>query len=528
MKPELFTHENEAFREAQKNEMQLREYQINTIEKLRNSIRNGNRRLILQASCGAGKTIMAAEIVSRALGKNKKIIFLVHFRQLAYQAMERFQDYGIGDEVSFIMAGEKTDHEKPVQIISVQTYGRRLQLDSLESNQWFKDADLVIYDECHASIAKTRKEIIDLYKDDAVILGLSASPCRADGRGLGEIYQDIVPCIGIKELTQQGYLVPARYFGAQELPDLEKIPTVAGDYNQKELGKRVNKKRLIGDILLNWTRIAGDRSTVIFATNVKHSLHIKEQFQRNDISIEHVDAHTPQEERDDIIRRWKDGDVQVVTNVGVFSEGADFPWCDCCVAARPTKSYARFIQIAGRPARPYPGKKDFIFIDHANLIPMHGFIEDPVTWSLDGRKIAWSKPKNQPKEKLPNPVKCRVCSQIFIDRKSCPVCNTELVRFGRKIEHTDHELKELKKKNRDYSWDEKVSVMQALVWHAEKKGYKPGWSAFAYKDFFGVMPNDPRVKYAEPVKPEGKAKNILKHILIRKSYAYRKRMNQNA
>ena len=238
--------------------MILRPYQLETIEAARNSLRAGNKRIIIQANCGAGKTIMAADIISSAIEKGNKVLFLVHFRQLAYQAMERFTDFGMGDEVGYIMAGEESNLDRRIQVASVQSYGRRLNFAGLAHNKWFSDADIVIYDECHASIAKTRKAILDLYKDK-IIIGLTASPCRGDQRGLGEVYEDIVTCSNIKELTDLGFLVPVRYFGAKHTPDLENIPTVAGDYNQKVLGERVDKKQLVGDIFVNWLRIAGDR-----------------------------------------------------------------------------------------------------------------------------------------------------------------------------------------------------------------------------------------------------------------------------
>ena len=225
--------------------MQLRPYQEQVIEKSRALIRSGRKRIIIQAATGSGKTIVAAAIVSASLEKGKKVLFLVHFRQLAYQAVERFTEFGLGDEVGLIMSGEDSFLSRPVQVAMVQTYSRRLQL---EDKRWFCDADLVIYDECHASIAKTRKAILELYKENTVILGLTATPCRADGRGLGEVYEDIVECISIENLTKEGHLVPVIYYGCKELPDLDNIPIVAGDYNKKVLGERVDKPKLIGDI----------------------------------------------------------------------------------------------------------------------------------------------------------------------------------------------------------------------------------------------------------------------------------------
>lgn len=503
--------------------MILRNHQSEIIEMARESIRNGNKSIVIHAPCGFGKTICAAAIIKSAIEKGKRVIFLVHFRQLAYQAMQRFEAFGLGDQCSYIMAGEETKHDKPIQIISVQTYGRRLKLDSLEMNRWFKEADLVFYDECHAAIAKTRKEILELYKDNAIILGLTASPCRSDSRGLGEVFDDIVSNCDIGTLTKKNFLVPVRYFGATHLPDLNNIPEIANEFNQKELGKRVNKKKLVGDILENWLKIAPDRSTVIFATNVKHSLHIKELFSSHGINIAHIDARTPSDERYDILKRFESGDIQVITNCAVFSEGADFAWCSTIVLAKPVKSYGRYIQMAGRGLRIHPGKEDCIIIDHSGCVQLHGFLDEPMEWSLEGKELAWQKPKR--KDPVAKPVKCRVCHQIFIGVKKCNVCGTELKTFGRKVETVDAELKELKgkkKNNRNMSYEDKALVYGAFLYHAEIKGYSRGWASHSYKSYFNVWPNDPRVKNMCAVKPEGKIKNILTHMLIKKSAQYRK------
>jgi len=491
--------------------LKLRDYQNETIQKARESIMAGNKRIIIQANCGAGKTIIAASIVSSALEKGKKVIFLVHFRQLAYQAMERFTDFGIGDEVGMIMSGEDSYLGRPVQIISIQTYARRLKLDELEHNKWFKEADIVIYDECHSSLAKTRKAILDLYKDTAIIIGLTATPCRGDQRGLGEIYEDIVSCSNINELTELGYLVPAVYYGATKLPDLKNIKITAGDYNQKELGKRVDKAKLVGDILENWLRIASDRQTVIFATNVKHSQHIKTVFEKHGISIEHIDAHTIEEDRQDILRRFRDGDVQIVTNIGVFCEGADFPWASCVVLAKPSKSYGRFIQMAGRGIRPYHDKENCILIDHAGLIKNHGFLDDEVEWSLGGKEKAWEK-KRKKTEKPP--LTCDQCQHIFKGR-SCPKCGYEIKNYGKKIETIEAELQEItkNKKKKTFTMEEKMRFMQMAEYQRRSKGYAKGWSAHLFRSKFEVWPN--RFKDVSPIEPDRAFNNYLIHRAIK-------------
>ena len=471
--------------------MELRPYQSVTIEAVRNSIRTGNKRIIIQAPCGSGKTIVAAEITKRALEKNKKVVFFVHYRQLAFQAIGRFSAYGMADEVGCIMAGEKAHLDRPVQVISIQTYGKRLRLEDLTENKWFKEADLVFYDEAHSSIAKSRKAILDLYKENAIILGLTATPCRADGRPLNAIYQDIVSCSNISDLTKEGFLVPMVYYGAQEKPNLEHIPETGGDYNQNVLGKRVDKKKLVGDILENWLRIAHDRQTVIFATNVKHSRHIETLFQKHGIKIAHVDAHTSDDKRQAILKNFEHGVIQVVTNCNVYSEGADMPWASCVVLAKPTKSLARFIQMGGRGLRLYDGKEDCILIDHAGAIPAHGFLDDDVEWSLTGIDKAWVNTKAKKKETLP--IECEECRNIF-KGGTCPRCGWKIKRYGKAIKTTKAKLEQITKKNvkqkkkRTYTMAEKRLFYGQLKLVCKEKGYKEGWIAHTYLKKFGCWP----------------------------------------
>jgi len=489
--------------------MQLRDYQIKTIDKARSLILGGKRRLIIHAPTGSGKTIMAADIVDKALQKGKRVIFLVHLRELAFQAVERFTEYGVGDDVGIIMSGELTQLGRPVQVISIQTYINRLKLRKLGQENWFCGADLVIYDEAHESIAKTRKDVLDLYKDDAVILGLTATPCRSDGRGLGEFYEDIVPCSGVSELTEQGYLVPMVYYGSEHYPDLKSLPLVAGDYNQKLLGERVDQAKLVGDIYDNWARICPERSTFIFSTNVKHSKHIRDKFTSMGVTIEHCDAHTPPEERADIKRRSESGETQVITNVGVYSQGTDLPWISCVVLARPTKSYGRFVQMVGRGSRPYKDKIDCIIIDHACAVTEHGFLEDPVDWTLDRKEKAYKKAEVRKKEaKI---MECEMCRFLFTGPR-CPQCGTMIKDYGKKIATTDDELKLLKGKKALPTAEEKRNFYAMLLWHCGEKKYSQGWAFHKFKEKFKEFPN---FKCVLPMEPDDIFKRYITYLNIR-------------
>jgi superfamily II DNA or RNA helicase len=487
--------------------LELRKYQQDAIEKLREKLKSGLRRVILQGCCGSGKTLIAAEMACNAVVKGKKVLFVVNRRDLVKQTVDKFQQYGLGGDTGIILAGEESDLKRPIQIASFQTYGRRLNLEELVYNEWFHRADLLIVDEAHVSNAKTYKHIIDLYSNRCVI-GLTATPCRGDGTGLGETFEAIVECIPVGDLIEQGYLVPVEYY-APSAPDLERLKTVMGDYEKKELGNRVDKPKLIGDIFDNWKRIAGDRQTIIFAVNVKHSKHITGYFIRNGVQAEHIDAHTNDEDRLEIYKRFEMGETRVLSNVGICTEGSDLPWASCAVIARPTKSLGLWIQMGGRILRPYPGKEKALLLDHAGCVERHGFIEDPIDWSLDGKKPGARKREIRKKEKTI--MICKECSFAFTGN-ICPQCGLEVKFYGKKIATIEAKLEKVKAK-RKYTMDEKRKWYGMIEHERRRLGYAPGWTAHKFRSKMGIWPN--AVKDSPVVEPDKEVKDWLTYQRIK-------------
>jgi superfamily II DNA or RNA helicase len=503
--------------------MELRNYQIEGIEKIRESMKNGNRRVILQASCGAGKTIISAEIVKCAVGKGKKVLFLVNRRDLVKQTVDKYSEYGLGNNIGIIMAGFDAELDKPIQVASLQTYGRRLNFDDIKYNRWFHDADLVIYDECHSCNARTYRKIIELYKENSYLVGVSATPMRGDGTGLGEVFDDIITCIPTQELIDMEFLVPMIYY-APSKPDLDKIKTVAGDYDKKELGKRVDIPKLIGDIYDNWARLSYDRQTIIFATNVKHSRHIRDHFQSRGVNIEHIDAHTNDDDREDIYRRFENGDIQVLTNVGIATEGSDLPFVSSIVIARPTKVLGRWLQMAGRGARPSNGKENCILLDHAGCVEMHGFIEDDIYWTLEGKKPAAKKKTIRKKEK--HLMTCRECSFVFSGKK-CPQCGTEVKDYGKKIAALEADLVAVgKEKKPKATMEDKKKFYQMLEYERRMRGYSPGWTAHKFKAKFNCWPKG--FKGLGPIQPNDTFFNWIKYQNIKWAKSKENPRNQAA
>ena len=473
--------------------MHLRDYQLTAIEKLRTTIAQGRRKVILHSPCGSGKTVIAASIIALARSKGNAVLFLANRRELIFQAKAILEQCGLTCGV--IMAGEEPDLSNSLQIASMQTYVRRMALDEEGQNPWFHQAQLIIADECHSTLAPTWQKILQAY--DTVTIGLTATPCRGDGRGLGEYYQDIVSTVDVGGLIEQGYLVPVRYF-VPTVPDLARIKTVAGDYDKKELGHRMDQAKLVGDIVGNWLKICPDRQTIIFAVNVKHSVHIVESFLAVGIKAEHVDARTPAEERKEILDRLKNGDTQVVSNVGILTEGFDFPAAGCIVLARPTKSLGLYLQMAGRGLRPYPGKANVCLIDHGGCVAEHGLVEWPREWTLDGKKRAWSEPKKEVREK--KLMQCRACNLVYVGGGNCPDCGTEPKHFGRKIKVVDANLMELKP-GKGSVVDKRIFLGMLKAWVPRQKNPNPKRINGMFRGRYGVWPHS-SYRDVAPIEPD--------------------------
>lgn len=492
--------------------MNLRPYQAAAIGALRESLRSGKRRPVLVAPTGSGKTVIAGEVIRMAREKRRSVLFLAPRRELIYQASSRFAAAGIMHGV--IMAGEPRNATADVQIASFDTLHAR---GVRTSRMRMPKADLVIVDEAHLSIAETRKAILDHYAE-SIIVGLTATPARGDGRGLGEIYDDLVPVTSIRELTDDGFLAPARYFAPTE-PDLAGVKLNRdGDYQEKQLGARMDQPQLIGGIVENWMRLAFGMSTVVFCVTRAHSRHVCEQFLRLGVTAEHLDGETPLDERRAILARVASGETTVLCNVFVATFGLDIPRLSCAVLARPTRNIALYLQIVGRVLRTCEGKTDAFVIDHSGAVKQHGFAADFVPWSLDeSETVAERRKKQQEASKAPKEITCAKCHAVFKGRRECPGCGFAMVPRTEAVPVHEAELQEVSasRENRVTPWEEKVAFMGGLKAYAAEHGYASGWIAHKFRARFGVWPNDARVKNAAPMQYDDATRKWLVSQAIR-------------
>ena len=486
--------------------VELRPYQSETIRRLRSSVASGAKAPCLQVPTGGGKTIIAGGVISSALDRGRRVLFLVHRRELAHQTSEKLDDLGVPHGI--LMSGHETRLHEPVQIASIQTLASRLKRESFRAPK----ADLVIVDEAHRSASPQYRKILENHYTDAVVMGLTATPCRSDGTGLGVVFDDLVQGPTVSELTDMGYLVPVRYF-APEQPALDDVEVRGGDYVETQLAAAMDKADLTGDIVSNWHRLAGDRQTVVFASSVAHSRHLAERFRETGVRAEHIDGETFREERDDIIRRVKRGDVQVLCNCLVTTEGWDAPEVSCAVLARPTKSLGLYLQMAGRVLRPASGKDDALIIDHSGAVYEHGFVDDPQDWTLSSKERVQDRKKEREK-KEPARVTCDSCGYVYQKKPACPNCGFVPPKKTEPPEVEDGDLVEVngKKTARKWTKPEKQRWYSMLLGYAQNKGYKDGWAAHKYREKVGVWPQG---LDRSPVQPDGEVMGWIKHIQIR-------------
>lgn len=380
----------------------LRPYQLEGIERVREVLRSGKRRIVFVLATGGGKTVVAAHLVQSSVERGKRCLFLAPRRELVRQTFAKLVRMGLApDQVGIIMAGVSSkviDSVAPdPQTLDDQrlweVYARRrpqapvqvASIDTLRGRQ-LPPADLVIPDECHRSVSPSCRAILESY-DRATIVGLTATPYRADGRGLGELYEEIVVIASPQLLVDEGFLVEPKAWGVpkQSLPDLAGVKTRGGDYDAEQLAEACDKTELIGDIVDHWTRLGRGLRTVVFAASVAHSKRIAARFCEAGIAAEHLDGTTQAAERDAILDRLRRGETRIVSNCGVLCEGWDMPSVKCLILARPTKSTGLYLQMAGRILRPYEGLPAII-LDHAANVTEHGYPTLDRTFSLEPRK----------------------------------------------------------------------------------------------------------------------------------------------
>lgn len=454
---------------------ELRPRQERAIDLMRDALRQGVSRLVLQAPTGFGKTRLAAAVVESALARRNRVIFTVPALSLIDQTVEMFWRNDIR-EVGVIQADHPlTNPSRPVQIASVQTLQRRN----------IAPHDLVLIDECHRWFKHYEKMMTADEWSDVPFIGLSATPWT---KGLGKWFDRLIVAGTIKDGIQEGWLSKYRAF-APSLPDLSKVRTQAGDYQLDDLAGAMDIPPLTADIIETWQQFAQGRPTFLFAVNRAHAQHLSEQFERVGIRTAYVDAFTPRDEREEIRRRFEADEVEIVCNVGVLTTGVDWD-VRCIILARPTKSEMLYVQMIGRGLRTTPeGKEEkdhLLILDHTGTSIKLGLVDDIHHEELDGGKKQASKSAEQP---TPLPKICAKCGFLKPPKvHACPACGFAPKRQS-KLEPVPGQLVEVPQRGSHAPRHVKEQWYRMLLHRQREKGYSEGWVAHQYRARFDEFPN---------------------------------------
>lgn len=382
----------------------LRQYQADAIQMLRQSLGRGNRRVVMQGATGFGKTLVASHIVEGALAKGNRVIFAVPAISLVDQTVTAFEAEGINHIGVMQAQHPRTDKTAPVQVASIATLGRRD----------VPEAALVIHDECHMRFA-AMEALMD-QRPDARFIGLSATPWA---QGMGLIWDDLVVAATTADLIGKGYLSQFTAY-APHVPDLSGVKVRGGEYVESALADVMGDSQIIADVVTTWLEMGEGRPTLAFGVNCAHAHAMQRDFERAGVASAYIDAFTDGIERQFINRQFRAGEISVICSVRTMTTGVDLP-VSCIIDAAPTKSEMLHVQKIGRGLRVNPGSEDCVILDHAGNSVRLGLVTDIGHDTLDSTKPG-EKAEAKPRVKEPKP--CSGCGVLFTGT-ICPACGSE-------------------------------------------------------------------------------------------------------
>ena len=440
----------------------LRDYQLDLYGKTIDALKNGKSRVLITAPCGSGKSFLFLKMCESAINNNKKVLILVHRKELAEQHRDLLAEHGM--DVPNI----------------------RIALFFSEINRLgqYEKPDFIIADECHW-VPRTLRTVLDYY--NCWVIGLTATPCRLTGASMGDVYEVLITGISVKELIARKCLAPYEYYSVP-VADTSELPIQHGEYVMASAERLLMQTAIYGDVIKSYQKFADGARTIIYATSIKHSKSVVKAFCDAGYKAAHIDGSMSKADRKKIMDDFKSGEINIISNVMLIVEGISIPDCECCILLRPTVSTTVYIQSAMRCMRYKEGKIAKIIDCVMNYTKM-GFPDDDREWSLE-KKLTHRKEFNE--DGTLSIRQCENCFRCF-QGNICPYCKTEHIPKGRELKAIqDVELKQIqavekeeqeKQKKLDRIEQGMCKSYQELYELAKKRGYKnpSGWAYFIMK-----------------------------------------------
>jgi len=414
------------------------------------------------APCGSGKTVIMAWMAAQTAVRGQQVLFTVHRQELIDQSSRTFSAMGV--QHGIIAPGSPNTDER-IQIGSIFTVVRRLGK--------IQTPGLVIYDEAHHSTAKTWKKLLEYYPQ-AFVIGLTATPARMGGEGLGDVFESLVLGPSVRQLIDWGNLSPYRYYAPPVRANLDGLRVKYGEYVRSDIALRMDKSEIIGDAIEQYKKLADGKRAVCYCVGRAHSEHTAEMFRDAGIQAVHIDGETPDAVRKAAIEQFRAGEIQVLCNVDLISEGFDVPAMEAVILLRPTQSLTLHIQQSMRPMRPDCNNPDkvAVIIDHVGNVYRHGLPDEDRDWSLEGKK----KKQQEPRE-----ISLRQCPRCYAAHRpapGCPLCGYAYVAGERsKPEQRKGELAKIdelerKKRRQEVGRARNITDLEQI---ALRRGYSLKW-----------------------------------------------------
>lgn len=435
--------------------LKLRDYQEELVNGIKQSMIAGNHSIIVQSPPRSGKTVVMAHIAKGATDKGNKVLFFSHRKEINEQVYKTFESNNVNMDL--------------VIIGGVQSLVRKL--DKLD------EPTIILIDEAHHSKATSYKKIIDHFPNAYKLL-FTGTPVRLDGSGFDDIAEDIILGKSVKWLQEHGRIAPFKYY-APLMIDISCLKKRAGEFTKGSVDETM-KTVIYGDVIKHYEKLAKGKQAIVYTHSVEASENVSKAFNEAGYNSIAVSGKTPREARETAMQAFRNGNLKIMVNCELFTEGIDLPNVDVCIMLRPTQSLSLYLQFAMRALNPREGKTAII-IDHVGNIERFGLPNQDREWSLEGVV------KKKQTAKIGEPT-VRVCEKCFAtfwsSERTCPGCGftnpptakeLEIMREAELAEINEQKQQKIKKRVETYITADMCRNMDELKEYRDQHGYKSGW-----------------------------------------------------